>query len=203
MTTQTTSVRSPWLKIAAALGTLLAINAVPQTAQAYSWVDYNGSGYDWSYRPSNAFSGGSFYPGSYYHNSYNGYGGYNNYYTSQPTYVCRYNSLLGTIIGWVFGGRCHYGYSGREHTSNSFGWLTGVNRYSWSRPHTGYYGGYNPWAFPTNSDTSASTEAVTTTVCRAEVNGASMVGHVVDTNCHIGFQGLEFVESDFEVLSIQ
>lgn len=93
------------------------------------------------------------------------------------------------LYGHVYGGVCHYPWGGHEHSTRGFDYLAGGFAYGWIRTDS------DAWSRSAREDASGLSE-----VCRAAVNHGAVTGRVVDGNCHVAFEGVEIIRSEFEIL---
>jgi hypothetical protein len=131
------------------------------------------------------------YPAGYY---FPGFGAYYGRLAYSPgySYLCRsyapYPGIFGWRYGHVYSGACHFPYGGQEYSVFGFDYLTGARAYSW------HARGALEGATHEAADGLVG-------VCRAEVNYGKVTGELRDGNCHVAFEGLEIIRSDFDVLT--
>jgi hypothetical protein len=108
-------------------------------------------------------------------------------------YLCRASGFYGSPwmlhFGHVYGGACHYPWAGRGYSTGAFDYLAGGFAFGW------YRSGYHEWSAPAQEDALGLSQ-----VCRAEVNAGAVTGQIVDGNCHVAFEGVEVIRSDYEIL---
>jgi hypothetical protein len=124
----------------------------------------------------------------------------NNVNAGTTLFVCRAAFQHGVYPGKVIGGKCDIGSGGREYTLSPYEMAAaGRGSYYWGRPGEA--------ATPIVGGREGGRPLI---ICRAEhrssPDGRTFVSHgmhsgrVIGSNCHIGYGGLEFIKSDYEVL---
>lgn len=120
------------------------------------------------------------------------------------SYLCRTYSPFPVASGWFYGhvyaGTCYFPWSGAEYSVRGFEILGGARNYSWYPRSSREASNASHVEAVASSNGAQESDQGLSSVCRAEVNYGKITGQLRDGNCHVAFEGVEIIRSEYEVL---